>query len=623
MDVTPEVKVAWEWLGSIMDKYPGVLAELEFLSMPEDQLVNLHRISTEPYDAYFLTGKAGTGKSYLTKLIAKIHEAMGYTVIRTATTGVAAQQEDGCTLHSTFGLGGGDVVPKGAMEDPSLCKGFYRRTVQECASRALVYADGKPWLVIVGEVSMASSEQLLLLYQVVQTILSCKDNHPPAKFLLVGDLRQLSVVRAKNSHWPEHTHYCFEPAVFEMRKKPKEVLTYGSFFDTGPFSLQELPLKPWVFLKGALYTQKRQREDQQEFKRALTALSKGQDLTHPHAAVLKQRVFFPAGRGYTNQSGEYIEPEVDLAEATHLFQRNGDKHKAKSNPWHWQNTVGEYNEQVVARLKKEKRRSRSYQATITPAYWSKEQILQHVRPIPEQLTLFEGMRFLCRHNYGRGLANGTMCRVVALHQDGITLERAEDNLTIKVTEATLPLPRFRGKPVGEFKTVIIGQVGNAMTYWTCQGLTLHKKPYADQGEDCIVVHVENRPQPTQGLFYVACSRVETLEQLYILAPDLASVNKLIYCDPKVLAILDQAEAETRALTGKPSEEVPAITLEHASSDGDEHRYLFRTDDTACPYLLLCESKAGVNFYSGASPHALRPIEPTPTVQKEIERVLAA
>ncbi|MCS6782273.1 MAG: hypothetical protein NZ482_03695 [Gloeomargarita sp. SKYG98] len=80
-----------------------------------------------------------------------------------------------------------------------------------------------------------------------------------------------------------------------------------------------------------------------------------------------------------------------------------------------------------------------------------------------------------------------------------------------------------------------GQVRHGITYWTCQGAPL----------------VNRQPKPVQGLFYITCSRVETLEHLYILASFYQDVNQLIYCDPAVLSLLEETESETLALTEDP------------------------------------------------------------------------
>ena len=54
----------------------------------------------------FLTGDAGTGKSWLTQKVIADYRKKGKTVIVTAPTGVAAINVGGATLHSAFKIFG-------------------------------------------------------------------------------------------------------------------------------------------------------------------------------------------------------------------------------------------------------------------------------------------------------------------------------------------------------------------------------------------------------------------------------------------------------------------------------------------------------------------------------------
>jgi ATP-dependent DNA helicase PIF1 len=52
----------------------------------------------------FLTGKAGTGKSYVVKKLITILKEQGKKVIALAPTGIAANNIKGQTIHSFFSL---------------------------------------------------------------------------------------------------------------------------------------------------------------------------------------------------------------------------------------------------------------------------------------------------------------------------------------------------------------------------------------------------------------------------------------------------------------------------------------------------------------------------------------
>lgn len=56
-------------------------------------------------DNIFLSGNAGTGKSYLTGVFDEFCELNHKNLVKVAPTGVAAKNIDGCTMHRTFGMG--------------------------------------------------------------------------------------------------------------------------------------------------------------------------------------------------------------------------------------------------------------------------------------------------------------------------------------------------------------------------------------------------------------------------------------------------------------------------------------------------------------------------------------
>ena len=67
--------------------------------------------SARAWGSILLTGAAGTGKSFVLARIAAAARAADRTVALTATTGAAALQIGGRTLHSFLGIGRGDGVP--------------------------------------------------------------------------------------------------------------------------------------------------------------------------------------------------------------------------------------------------------------------------------------------------------------------------------------------------------------------------------------------------------------------------------------------------------------------------------------------------------------------------------
>jgi len=636
-NLTPVVTESLDWLLEQCEAYElkfkkPLLSYNQALGMTADQVIVLHKLCTEDYDAAFLTGPAGTGKSYTVKLLKELLNLQDVYVYRTAATGVAAQLIRGSTVHRFLGLGSFDVVPRGYWEDANCCiTGGPRRSVKSAYERSMMnYKVSRPILLVIDEISMLTSEQLVLVYQVAKLAHEEMKSGHPIRFLLVGDLRQLAAVKTGKELFPCHHHYCFEEAEFTLRHRPEQKLYFGSFFGSGPFEKGK-PKPDWKFISYGLYHQHRQSGASAAFQEALYYLGRGESLDHPKVSFLKERIYLPAGKGrWGNNQGHLVNPDEDLAEATHLFLRNGNKMKGQQNPWFWQNTVGEHNEKIIERLKKSNARCRTYHAQITPGLWSEEEILDYFKPIPKTITLYEGMRFLCRYNYCNGLANGTMTKIIALYPNSIEVEVIETGECFTLTPTLLPLPDVSGVHaqgyktlVGRFETCAFGQIGNAMTFWACQGMTLKRKPNARQGEDCLVVHLDKRPRREQGLFYVGCSRVESPEQLYILANSYDHVNQFIYCDPRVLKVMDEAEERTRSLTGECVSEPEVIcSIENLWETNAGYGCTFSTTDPRVPKLTLFYDHNDNLLGCSSRADYLAPVEVPHTLIAQCEALLS-
>ncbi|XP_059283000.1 ATP-dependent DNA helicase PIF1-like [Lycium ferocissimum] len=98
-------------------------------------------------NSVFITGSAGTGKTYLLQhIITKLRKIHGKSrVFVTASTGVAGCALNGQTLHSFAGIGLGDASDVDLLSRVTLDKGAYRRWNK---IRALV----------IDEISMISGE---------------------------------------------------------------------------------------------------------------------------------------------------------------------------------------------------------------------------------------------------------------------------------------------------------------------------------------------------------------------------------------------------------------------------------------------------------------------------------
>ena len=150
----------------------------DFATLTERQVDALAAVSRG--DNVFLTGPAGTGKSRVIEAAKAAMLAAGTTFAVTATSGVAAAQIGGVTLHSFLSMG------------------THGQTVREIARRLQVFRPDRVaaivglQVLIIDEVSMLSVADM----QKAVRILNELRERPPV-FMLVGDFLQLEPVKGE------------------------------------------------------------------------------------------------------------------------------------------------------------------------------------------------------------------------------------------------------------------------------------------------------------------------------------------------------------------------------------------------------------------------------------------
>lgn len=167
----------------------------------ESMVKNLDQLSTEQREAYdmaidgkniFITGIAGAGKSFLLK---KIIEAIGYKngVYVTGSTGIAAWNIEGTTLHNFAGLG--------------LAEGPIDKLLENAKKNKMVYSK---WIgcntLIIDEISMVSYEFFEILEEIARLIRKKSAVFGGIQVILCGDFLQIPPVSRKS----EVTKFCFE-----------------------------------------------------------------------------------------------------------------------------------------------------------------------------------------------------------------------------------------------------------------------------------------------------------------------------------------------------------------------------------------------------------------------------
>jgi ATP-dependent DNA helicase PIF1 len=134
----------------------------------------------------FLTGEAGSGKSYLIKYLQQLMEEQGKSLVITATTGQAAWNISGITLHKFMAMGLATQDVDTLMQQVS-------------KNKAAVAKFRRTNLLLIDEVSMLEEEFANKCDQVLRQCLGVARPFGGIQLILVGDFFQLPPVN-KGKH---------------------------------------------------------------------------------------------------------------------------------------------------------------------------------------------------------------------------------------------------------------------------------------------------------------------------------------------------------------------------------------------------------------------------------------
>ena len=132
----------------------------------------------------FLSGPGGTGKSWMIKTVSARLTEVGFTVCRTGSTGVAADNIGGTTLHSWAGVQLGD---KDAQTYYITLKGRNQKALRRWKNTTIL---------IIDEISMIGAKFFTMLDQLGRLV-RMEPRHPfgGLTLLIVGDVCQLPPVK--------------------------------------------------------------------------------------------------------------------------------------------------------------------------------------------------------------------------------------------------------------------------------------------------------------------------------------------------------------------------------------------------------------------------------------------
>lgn len=164
--------------------------------------------------SFFITGKAGTGKTTLLKEIVKECRARGKNIAVSAPTGVAAKNAEGQTLHSLLGL-------KTIVFIPGKIRKWYR-TMDDARVKVIKKLD----ILIIDEISMVRCDVLDMVDLTLQHYKGNKKPFGGIQVILFGDLFQLPPVVTDEdeellySYYEKNNPYFFSSNVISKRPFP-------------------------------------------------------------------------------------------------------------------------------------------------------------------------------------------------------------------------------------------------------------------------------------------------------------------------------------------------------------------------------------------------------------------
>jgi ATP-dependent DNA helicase PIF1 len=147
----------------------------------------------------FLTGEAGSGKTYLLNQYIHYLKAHQVEVAVTASTGIAATHLQGTTIHSWSGIGVRDHLAQKDLEK-LLTTDRIKRNYQ------------KTKVLIIDEISMLHQHQLDMVDTIARYILKCDQAFGGIQMVLCGDFFQLPPVSSVSS--VEEKQFAFESSAW-------------------------------------------------------------------------------------------------------------------------------------------------------------------------------------------------------------------------------------------------------------------------------------------------------------------------------------------------------------------------------------------------------------------------
>lgn len=550
----------WEWFIRTPEQ---VRALPEWEKLSPDQAIAVQRIACGDYNVVTVLGRAGSGKTFSERFVQRVLSLMGVESYLCGATGAATAIANGtATIFSIAGINIGNVLPEGLTELlPADCPDKPRAAMIQASKKASNFISGKPGpdiVIMVDEFSMLSSENLILIYQSLRRVVR---KNRKIRFVFFGDFRQLSFIKGGDDFKviKKHANYAFKRAQFTTYNAHTSEETdyfYGSLLtQEGPFRIDgdDFYREPWKTEVISLVTNHRQNTGDAKgaaFVEALNALGDGADFNSPALDPLMERIYC------LNEQGKYInmvtheEAPTNLSNGLNIYTRNAE--------------IRAHNEKVERVARSEMPPCRTYTARISTNHLTEKQILGEVRPIPRSQEVFVGQKVMFRKNTQMpGLVNGSICIVTSVESKSIGLRIISTGEEYQIEKMQYPISETKHGVGGTFETPAMFHSAYGMTPWKTQGATV-QRAVDSNNQDAVILNL-NRIERTHGLLYVCCSRVEEIDQLYILVRDFNQLNRSVFCDPEIKEFIQLAENNTaEIMSGGEAEEATQYVVPELS-----------------------------------------------------------
>ena len=375
----------------------------------------------------FLTGAAGSGKTFTLNQFIKLAKNSGKKVGITATTGLAATHLGGNTIHAWSGIGIYDYLSKKFFEK-------FPKTRAEIIKNTDI--------LVIDEISMLHDFRLDMVEEICRTI---RQNDKPfggIQVILCGDFFQLPPINRAGGR-------------------------------TGGFAIHS---NAWKLAKFTIcYLEENHRQKNDELSEILNAL-RADDLRRKHAQSLLDRI------------------DVELSFESDDFSKNlTELHTTNID-------VDKINEQKLTELEG----GEFHFAQTTTGAKNYIETLQKSVLAPELLRLKKGALVMAVKNaQNRQYVNGSIGEV-------IDFERSTDYPIVQFRNGKIitMVPETWEMRDGEKKRASIMQIPLRLAY----AITVHKS----QGMTLDAARIDLRKAFSEGMGYVALSRVRSLDRLYLL-----------------------------------------------------------------------------------------------------------